>query len=464
MEQQASCNNDKTTTTEEDYNTSQLTVVASKWILDFFFAAICRRFKERNLDAFSDAVSTYETICHAPLLEGGSSQEKTHICAFLARVMQGKQLDIRFDDDDGVMPLMSAAMLWVHLKDVVEDESLFENVTVHLLIQSVAVCLEKGQSTLASGALKWFKEQPEYSQKVGAKLSTIVAQMDTYHPFLTVFSFDRLLEIVQTFVDAYLAKHPSDFLFKEAIKVVQSSQGVDSTDVMAKGDKSLLEKLDYARLGKRTKPNVTKVTVDKNPRVSLRWQSVNELLSSGVSPAVDEQSTNASEDATLSRGTDDSLKNDKQERKLSSTKSTHTSGRRLYSSNSSQLNASPDPVVDRKAKTTILNVLLSSDDKADQSEEITIKTKRKLLSPQTKAWEPDATMKPQVKVVNKPVISPRRTYQRWTSVLDMRLMQGVRRHGKGKWHHILQDFDFEGRTGVMLKDRWRVLERSHKVD
>ncbi|XP_077410324.1 telomeric repeat-binding factor 1 [Vanacampus margaritifer] len=461
MEQQeASCNNDKTTTTEGDYNISQLTAVASKWILDFLFAAICRRFKERNHDAFNDAISTYETISQTPLLEGGISEEKTLICAFLARVMQGKQLDTRFDDDDGVMPLMSAAMLWLHLKDVVADEGLFENVTVHLIIQSVAVCLEKGQRTLASGALKWFEEHIEYSQKVGAKLSAIVAQMDTYHPFLTVFSFERLLELAQTFVDAFLAKHPSDFLFKEAIKVVQSSQSVDAADVAATEDASLLEKSDRARLEKETKPNL-KVTVGKNPCVSLRWQSANELLSSDVSAAADEQSVDDSEDAALSQ--DGSLKNDVKQSKLRSTKSGHASGRRLYSNNSSQLDTSPYPAADRKAKTAPWNVRLSGD-KTDQSGESTIKSKRTLLSAQTKPWEPDGGMQPQVKDVNNAVVRPKKTHQKWTSTLDVRLVRGVRRHGKGKWLCILQDYDFEGRTGTMLKDRWRILEKTHKVD
>ncbi|CAF98026.1 unnamed protein product, partial [Tetraodon nigroviridis] len=45
----------------------------------------------------------------------------------------------------------------------------------------------------------------------------------------------------------------------------------------------------------------------------------------------------------------------------------------------------------------------------------------------------------------------------WTAKLDKNLMDGVKRHGQGKWSRILLDYDFEGRTGVMLKDRWRVL-------
>lgn len=47
--------------------------------------------------------------------------------------------------------------------------------------------------------------------------------------------------------------------------------------------------------------------------------------------------------------------------------------------------------------------------------------------------------------------------QKWTAELDKYLKEGVRRHGPGKWSRILLDYDFEGRTGTMLKDRWRIL-------
>lgn len=49
--------------------------------------------------------------------------------------------------------------------------------------------------------------------------------------------------------------------------------------------------------------------------------------------------------------------------------------------------------------------------------------------------------------------------QKWTPELDRFLKEGVRQHGAGKWARILLDYDFEGRTGTMLKDRWRTLTK-----
>ncbi|XP_037096573.1 telomeric repeat-binding factor 1 isoform X2 [Syngnathus acus] len=447
------------TTSSDDCNSSQVTAVVSKWVVDFLFNTICRRFKERSHDAFNDAISTYESHSQTAIFEGGSSQEKTLICAFLARVMQGKKLDVRFNDDDDVMPLMSAAKTWFHLKDAVEDQTLFEEINAHLIVQAVALCLEKGQRTQARGALRWFDEHVECPPKVAAKLSNIVAQMDTYHPYLTVFSFDGLLEVVQTFLDAYLAKNPTDFLANEAVKKIQCSGSTDATDGVATEDKSLLEKVDHARLQTKTEANLQ---VSKKLQVSLQWQSVNKLLATDLSTDADKQSAEALQDTTLA--------DVEPKRKVRSAKSTSASGRRLFSSNCSQMDASPKPAATaRDAKTAAAapgNVRLSAEDKADPSGETAATAKRKLLSSKTNTWEEDAQKEPPSKKdLDTSVGSPRRrTHRKWTHELDLRLLQGVRTHGKGKWSRILQDYDFEGRTGVMLKDRWRILEKLHKVD
>ncbi|XP_077592644.1 telomeric repeat-binding factor 1 [Stigmatopora nigra] len=364
---------------KDDNNIDQLTAVASKWILDFIFIGVCRRFSEQNQDAFDDAFSTYKSISQTLLLEGGCSPEKGHICDFLARVMKGKELGTHFTEDGkNVMPLMSAAKVWLHLKDVVQDESLFDDVTLHLIVQCVAVCMDNVQKTQARGALKWFEEHIQYPHKIGVKLSTIVAEMQPYDPFLSFFSFDRLLEKVQIFLDAYIAKHPSDFLLKVRVSIPI---------------KSLLE---HKRI----------------------------------------------------------LKN-------------NSGGPFLRSHNSPQFIASPDSASTKEGETC-----LSGDDRANQSGETTIRNKRRLFSNKTSLWEPESQVKAQVgirplrkKELNHPIVSQDRPLRlKWTTELDRKLVWGVKRHGKGRWFRILQDYDFEGRTGVMLKDRWRILEKNCKVD
>ena len=50
-------------------------------------------------------------------------------------------------------------------------------------------------------------------------------------------------------------------------------------------------------------------------------------------------------------------------------------------------------------------------------------------------------------------------FQKWTPFLDEVLTKAVRKHGEGNWKRMLLDHDYNGRMGVMLKDRWRILKR-----
>ncbi|XP_029955475.1 telomeric repeat-binding factor 1 [Salarias fasciatus] len=345
----------------ENVSFSQVSAVATGWMFDFMFVSLCRHFKEEKYEDFNELISTLQVVSKTPSLKRTIYQEKTLICAFLSRLIHGEHLDVQFEEDESVTPLMSAAQVWSSLKGAVADDSLFDNITVLLLVQSVAVCLKEGQRSSASSALKWFENNIECPQKLRDKLSKIVDQKDTYHPFLMSFSFSRLLETVQIFLDAFLEKNPSDYLLKAATETVQSS----------------------------------------NRREEL-------------------------EDSEL--------------QKSSSTETTNGSHQKKKSTKRKLL---PTKITDMWSPKS---------------------TKRLSVSVKRITPVEISRMKRNESVNNTSANKKRKSREKWTAELDKYLKDGVKRHGVGKWSRILMDYDFDGRTGTMLKDRWRILLKAHEVE
>ncbi|KAM8823272.1 telomeric repeat-binding factor 1 [Spinachia spinachia] len=358
MEEDVGCRN-ATAVIDPDESVpfAQVTAVANRWIFDFLFVSLCRRFRENQFDEFNDTLSTFQEIC--PKLKGNIYREKTMICAFLARVIHGNELDVMFEEEANVMPLMSAARIWPDLKNTVKDKTLFKNITHLLVVQSVALCLEKGKLSSASSALGWYESNREFPQNLIVKLTTIVTRRETYDPFLASFSFSRLLETINSYLDAYLEKNPSDHLLKEATNFVQSSPPIEGSEDTVTEDCCVSDEANRSTGNRKTKRKLLSTNLDV-------WQS-------------------------------------------DSCKESFVSLRRM-SKNDLMMMTSPKSVDTSKIKKT------------------------------------------------------RKRRQKWTNRLDTCLQIGVKRHGHGNWACILMDFDFEGRTGTMLKDRWRVLKKAHIVD
>ncbi|NXY28965.1 TERF1 factor, partial [Pomatorhinus ruficollis] len=60
---------------------------------------------------------------------------------------------------------------------------------------------------------------------------------------------------------------------------------------------------------------------------------------------------------------------------------------------------------------------------------------------------------------NRVSLACSRRRQRWTHKEDLELKSGVREFGVGNWAKILAHGNFNNRTSVMLKDRWRTLSK-----
>uniref|UniRef100_A0AAQ4NNN9 Uncharacterized protein n=1 Tax=Gasterosteus aculeatus aculeatus TaxID=481459 RepID=A0AAQ4NNN9_GASAC len=194
---------------DESVRFSQVTAVANRWIFDFWFVSLCRRFKDGQFDEFNE---TGRQLAQASLKHLSASYRCQR--PVFKRVMLLS--DVQFEEEADVMPLMSAAKMWPDLKSTVKDKSLSKNITQLLVVQVIA-------STHFWGTRPDFKlyflriiyfNIIIFQQNLIVKLTTIVTRRETYHPFLMSFSFSRLLETIKSYLDAYLEKNPSDYLLK----------------------------------------------------------------------------------------------------------------------------------------------------------------------------------------------------------------------------------------------------------
>ncbi|XP_060755941.1 telomeric repeat-binding factor 1 isoform X2 [Neoarius graeffei] len=297
-----------------------------------------------------------------------NQQMKRTICCLLSRIMDGKNLDVHYDPNNKVTPLMSAVLVWDCLKDATNDAALFDNIKYLLFIQCVGVCLEKGNPQLAAHTLQWLEKNTDVPEKLQRNLSTVVSKKDVYNQLLTRFSFNHLLKSVNSFLDAFLEKHPSDFLLKAASKVVQVRQErPEQADVD--------QNIEELRPDSPVKPESNAVSSELNLRPK----------------------------------------------------------KKLFSSRAA-----------RPWKPENTNRLLCLPPRAAK-----LKVSRRSFE------EPPP--------LEQNTVSKYRSKRKWNTTEDRYLKAGVRKYGEGKWSKILKQFDFEDRTSVMLKDRWRTLKKQEKV-
>lgn len=77
----------------------------------------------------------------------------------------------------------------------------------------------------------------------------------------------------------------------------------------------------------------------------------------------------------------------------------------------------------------------------------------RLRSPETKKLSPLKEYEPKK-------ITKRRKKKKWSQWEEDNLRTGIKLIGEGNWKSILRSYDFDERTEVDLKDKWRNMKRS----
>ncbi|XP_006237791.1 telomeric repeat-binding factor 1 isoform X1 [Rattus norvegicus] len=167
--------------------------VAAGWMLDFLCLSLCRAFRDGRCEDFRQTRDSAEAIIHGLPSLTAYQLKTVYICQFLTRVAAGKSLDAQFEVDERITPLESALMIW----DSIEKE----HDKLHEEIQNL------------------IKIQP-----LERKLLKIISQKDVFHVLFQRFSYNLMMEKIQSYVECVLNEKSSTFLMKAATKVVENEK------------------------------------------------------------------------------------------------------------------------------------------------------------------------------------------------------------------------------------------------
>ncbi|XP_048452367.1 telomeric repeat-binding factor 1 isoform X1 [Rhincodon typus] len=203
----------------------QMVEVANGWIADFMCYCLYRYFKAGMYAEFRLMRDTMNGLLQHPSITESIQTKKVHICQILSRIVEGKNLDVQFDQDESITPLESALLVLIEMADdkQLKKDALYSDLKQLLQVQSVAVCMEKGDFKRASEVLeREFQENLDSDQPLKRTLSSVISKKDLNHKFLNKFDNERLVDVAASLANKLLIKEKSQFLVQAATKVVQS--------------------------------------------------------------------------------------------------------------------------------------------------------------------------------------------------------------------------------------------------
>ncbi|XP_013153186.1 telomeric repeat-binding factor 2 isoform X6 [Falco peregrinus] len=494
----------------------------NSWVLQFYFHQAMAAYRSGRNGDFRQLRDVMQALLLRPLDKEPTVIQMLRVMQLLSRIEEGENLDCAFDKELELTPLESAiGVLELVQREFSIAEKTMEDVQQRVKEAAVIVCIKNGEFDKASKIVKRHMGKEPKSQKKRDKFLTVIQEKNLTHPLVRNFSYKNFQQSVFQFVKTYvddseplLLTIMKKTLNSEHAEEPKRSSATPESANKPKNQAAALEPSERAEdPAEAPKPAETAKDLNGAPSSAERADhptAVPELMEepsdSAAAPEPVEGTTDpartperiiaaggiledASEPMEVSEAAAGSLELPGVSRDLERTKK-----QKEKENQDSDISYPPAIPCEGKRLVTISNLIMEQDsqytdlsESPDSSQELPVfsasrcaqkpheqpvPTKRQkslhgrwvssYVEEVKDQWSEEDELfpnAPSYRTNSRKTSVSGSKKQSWTVQESEWIKEGVKNFGEGRWKAICQQYPFQNRTAVMIKDRWRTMKK-----
>ncbi|XP_063738438.1 telomeric repeat binding factor a isoform X2 [Eleginops maclovinus] len=202
---------------------ADLEAFVNHWIVDYYSVLALELFKNKKYDDFRGIIAILDSILSRPVNSSDVMPTKIRVLHFLARINEGENLDVVFEQDPSVTPLESALKV---LEDMVVEcsapipERDFDNVCASLKEMMVGLFIKNYEFDKANEMLNKHFPKPRVGTK--AIFSRLINQKKKTHEVIEQIDFQSFREEMFDFCQSLFNDVP--FLLRAATQFIEEKE------------------------------------------------------------------------------------------------------------------------------------------------------------------------------------------------------------------------------------------------
>ncbi|KAK5915105.1 hypothetical protein CesoFtcFv8_000730 [Champsocephalus esox] len=193
------------------------------WIVDYYSVLAIELFKTKKYEDFCGIVAILDGILTRPVYSSDVTPTKIRVLHFLARINEGENLDVVFEQDPSVSPLESALKV---LESMVKDcstplpERDFDHASASLKEMMVSLFIKNDEFDKAKEVLNKHFPKPRVGKK--AIFTRLINQKSKTHEVIKHIDFQSFREEMFDYCQSLFSDVP--FLLRAATQIIEEKR------------------------------------------------------------------------------------------------------------------------------------------------------------------------------------------------------------------------------------------------